>query len=701
VARDPIREARQAAKSCLQTGDVDGAVRALVSAGDVEEASQLLLSKHRFAEAGQVLMSAIRGVRTAADIRALDATGKKYALKAAICFDQAGKTKQAVDLFLALGERHRAVLSLKKAGDEAAAARLEQADPAQQAQASAQVAAGLNKRAGLNMQAAQRLETTGNLDLAMQAYIQLRQFAHAGRMAHALGKMEQAAELFSDGAMPYEAAVCYLKLGNTGKSLEKLTSVPREDKRYRAACLQAIQIASELSVLDFQLEHFLAKFAREAPKDEQDLEAFYKLSTLYQRHDFIENARDMLEKIVAVNPEYRDARARLAAIDAETRGSPMVYERILKEEAAFRGEDFHVPRGHQERGAPEMRDLPDLPDLPDPAAGGFGPAGRQAPPPPAPPPFVAEPPPPPFVAEPPLTVPDAAPAPPPIDLLPITTGVLDVGAIVSGRYRIEKKIGQGGMGAVFKATDLELEEVIAMKVFTNPADDGQLLERFKRELLLSRQLNHNNIVRLYDIGAHAGMRFITMELLSGRELRSYMTGPMPIGQAIEFLLQACAGLQAAHDKGIIHRDVKPENFFITEHGVLKVMDFGIAKRQTTKGLTVAGMIAGTPEYISPEQINDFGSVSAATDLYALGIIAYELFTGTVPFTAEELMNLLMMHLTEPPTPLRSRNPEVPEHVEAIVLKLLEKKPADRYASCNALARALIGARDRLATEGQL
>jgi serine/threonine-protein kinase len=176
---------------------------------------------------------------------------------------------------------------------------------------------------------------------------------------------------------------------------------------------------------------------------------------------------------------------------------------------------------------------------------------------------------------------------------------------------------------------------------------------------------------------------------------------MPIGQAIEFLLQACAGLQAAHDRGIVHRDVKPENFFITEHGVLKVMDFGIAKRQTTKGLTVAGMIAGTPEYISPEQINDFGSVSVGTDLYALGIIAYELLTGTVPFSSEELMTLLMAHLTEPPPPLRSRNPEIPERIEAIVLKLLEKKPADRYASCNDLARTLMSARDWLAAEGLL
>jgi eukaryotic-like serine/threonine-protein kinase len=695
VAKDPARQAREAARSCLQQGDVDGAVRALLTAGDVDEASQLLLSKGRFVEAGQLLISALPPLKTAADIRALDANGKKHALKAAICFDQAGKTKQAVDLFLALGERHRAVLSLRKAGDDAGAARIEAGDPGRApGQASPQAAAGLTNAAGLNIQAAQKLESAGKYDLAMQAYIQLRQFGHAGRMAHALGKTDQAAELFSDGAMPYEAAVCYLKLGNTGKSLEKLTSVPREDKRYRAACLQAIKIASELSVLDFQLEHFLGKFASGAPKDEQDLEAFYKLSKLYQRHDFVENARDMLEKIVAVTPDYRDARARLAAIDAETRGSPMVYEKILKEEASFRREEFQSPRARAEAAMP---DLPPLPDLAYRATHGFSAAQAEPGPPPEPPRqkapeiVAAEPPPPMGEVE----------LPPPVELAPPTTGVLDVGAIVSARYRIEKKIGQGGMGAVFKATDLELGEVIALKVFTNPAEDPQLLERFKRELLLSRQLNHNNIVRLYDFGTHQGMKFLSMELLTGHDLRSFMGEPMQIGRAIEFLLQACAGLQAAHDRGIVHRDVKPENFFVTEHGVLKVMDFGIAKRQTTKGLTVAGMIAGTPEYISPEQINDFGSVSAATDIYALGIIAYEMLTGTVPFVSEELMQLLMMHVSDPPPPPRSRNPSVPERMEAIVLKLLEKRPADRYASCNQLARELMSARDWLANEGLL
>jgi len=689
VGRDAVRQAREAAKSCLQKGDVDGAVRALAAAGEFEEASQLLLSKSRFTEAGQLLISSLPAVKTAADIRALDANGKKRALKAAICFDQAGKVKQAVDLFLALDERHRAVLTLRKAGDEAGAARIEAGDQPRAMQASPQVLPGISKRAGLNMEAAQRLESSGSYDLAMQAYIQLKQFGHAGRMAHALGKTEQAAELFSDGGMPYEAAVCYLKLGNTGKSLEKLTSVPREDKRYRAACLQAIQVASELSALDFQLEHFLAKYVSAGPKDEQDLEAFYKLSKLYQLHDFVENARDTLEKIVAVNPDYRDAQSRLAAIDTETRGSPMVYEKILKEEAAFRREDFQRPRGRAEPAKADLPDLPDLPPLPVPAAA------------PEPPPVpIPQQPPPAAMPEPPAA-PIPQPPPPAPDQVQPVAGVLDVGAVVANRYRIEKKIGQGGMGAVFKATDLELGEVIALKVFTNPAEDPQLLERFKRELLLSRQLTHNNIVRLYDIGTHQGMKFLTMELLTGHDLRSFMSEPMPIARTIDFLLQACAGLQAAHDRGIVHRDVKPENFFVTEHGVLKVMDFGIAKRQTTRGLTVAGMIAGTPDYISPEQINDFASVSPATDLYALGVIAYELLTGTVPFSADELMGLLMMHLTDPPPPLRSRNPAVPERIEAIVLKLLEKRPADRYASCNALARELIAARDWLAAEGLL
>jgi serine/threonine-protein kinase len=158
-------------------------------------------------------------------------------------------------------------------------------------------------------------------------------------------------------------------------------------------------------------------------------------------------------------------------------------------------------------------------------------------------------------------------------------------------------------------------------------------------------------------------------------------------------MQACHGLQAAHDAGVIHRDVKPDNFFVTEDGVLKVMDFGIAKQHETPGVTVAGSIAGTPLYMSPEQIGNFSSVTPLTDIYALGVCAYEMFTGQVPFFHAELVPLLMMHVNTQPAPPRERNPNLPAALDALILRLLAKDPARRYQSCRELAQELVAIRD--------
>jgi len=280
------------------------------------------------------------------------------------------------------------------------------------------------------------------------------------------------------------------------------------------------------------------------------------------------------------------------------------------------------------------------------------------------------------------------PASPGADAKPEGAG-FQVGSKIAGRYHIEKKIGKGGMAVVYKARDEDLDIDIALKVFNQPIeDDEQLLHRFKQELIVSRKLSHHNIITLYDIGIEGGFRYITMELLQGFELKTKLGQPMDFMVGVDYLMQACHGLQFAHDKGIVHRDVKPQNFFVTNDEVLKVMDFGIAKQQATAGVTVAGMIAGTPNYMSPEQINGFSTVTSSTDIYALGVIAYEMFTGSVPFSHPELMPLLMMHLTQPPESPRARNPVIPEALERVILTLMAKDPAQRYPSCKALAEDL-------------
>jgi serine/threonine-protein kinase len=176
-----------------------------------------------------------------------------------------------------------------------------------------------------------------------------------------------------------------------------------------------------------------------------------------------------------------------------------------------------------------------------------------------------------------------------------------------------------------------------------------------------------------------------MELLQGRDLQQ-VPKPASPANAVDWLSQACEGLQIAHEQGIVHRDVKPENLFLTNQGRIKVMDFGIAK-DTEVRRTRAGMLAGTPEFMSPEQINDMSQVTFATDLYSLGVVAYELLTGTLPFTHKELMPLLMMHTNTPPPPPRTRRPDLSVALERAILQAMEKDPARRFSSAKAMADA--------------
>ncbi|MFO0624646.1 MAG: serine/threonine-protein kinase [Polyangiales bacterium] len=254
---------------------------------------------------------------------------------------------------------------------------------------------------------------------------------------------------------------------------------------------------------------------------------------------------------------------------------------------------------------------------------------------------------------------------------------LRVGDVINARYRIEATIGQGGMSTVFRAQDLELDEPVAIKLFGLDADDAQMLLRFKQEVSLSRQLTHANIVRLHDIGLWSGRRFITMELLEGQSLTDWMRGRVPLATGLRVMVQACTALGVAHAAGVVHRDVKPDNFFVTRAGIVKLMDFGIAKRRAEPSKTQAGFTAGTPAYIAPEQISNFTGATHRADLYALGVMMFEMFTGRVPFEHEELMALLMAHVKEPPPSPASLRDDLPPELDALILQLLAKDPDAR------------------------
>ena len=278
---------------------------------------------------------------------------------------------------------------------------------------------------------------------------------------------------------------------------------------------------------------------------------------------------------------------------------------------------------------------------------------------------------------------------------PLDPGTIQKGSLIADRYRIDDVLGTGGMAVVYRATDQELEEQVAIKVFLQVVQHKDGLARFRREMKLSRKLVHPNIVRIFEFGLWRGARFITMELLKGDDLERFMKhqpGPLPTSVAMRLVMQAADGLGAAHKAGIIHRDVKPQNMFVLDGGKkLKLMDFGIAKANDSTSISATDVRVGTPRYMSPEQIQGGSEVGPAADLYALGAVMYEMFTGFRVFEEEDLVPLLMCHLAEEPRPPRQRNSQIPPSVEIIILRLLRKRPEERFADSAELRKALLEA----------
>jgi HAMP domain-containing protein len=249
------------------------------------------------------------------------------------------------------------------------------------------------------------------------------------------------------------------------------------------------------------------------------------------------------------------------------------------------------------------------------------------------------------------------------------------------RYEVKEMLGVGGMGMVFKAVDTELGEVIAIKTLKQEllSEDANALERFKSEIRLARRISHRNVVRTHDLGEFSGVYFITMEYVEGTTLKELVKrrGRLPIPVTLTVAKQLCRALEVAHEQGVIHRDIKPQNMVVEPDGVLKVMDFGIArlaKRQS--GMTEQGMVVGTPEYMAPEHLMG-QEIDARADIYAAGCVIYECLTGTPPLTAENQFTLVAKLLEETPLTPISQNAEVPQALSDLVMRTLSKKPEDR------------------------
>ena len=292
----------------------------------------------------------------------------------------------------------------------------------------------------------------------------------------------------------------------------------------------------------------------------------------------------------------------------------------------------------------------------------------------------------------------AAPSPPAkvVDLLP--------GQIVAHRYKIRRRIGQGGMGAVYAAEHVEFGRSVALKVLAPELSQQQdMLTRFRGEARAASQIGHPGIIDVFDFGTtDDGCVFFAMELLEGEDVAQVLAREQRIGvaRAARIIAETAAAVGAAHGKGIVHRDLKPENIYLVKRSgkeSVKVLDFGVAKATDPfmgpeQGVTGRGTVVGTPEYMSPEQASG-NPVDARSDVYSLGCILYEMFVGKPPFVGKNFVTVLMKHIGQPPIPPREQQPpaDIPPALEKVIMKALAKEPAQRYASMDELARSVVQA----------
>jgi len=267
---------------------------------------------------------------------------------------------------------------------------------------------------------------------------------------------------------------------------------------------------------------------------------------------------------------------------------------------------------------------------------------------------------------------------------------LTTGSTFAGRYQIIEELGKGGMGKVYKAQDIDLREKVAIKLLKPEiAADKKTIERFRNELKFARKIRHKNVCQMYDLNKEEGTLYITMEYVPGEDLKSTIrrVGPLGAGKAIFIAKQVCEGLTEAHHLGVVHRDLKPSNIMIDKEGNAHIMDFGIARSIETKGITGEGVMIGTPEYMSPEQA-EAKETDHRSDIYSAGVILYEMVTGRVPFTGDTALSIAIKHKSEEPRAPRELNAQIPEDLNTLILRCMEKDKEKRFQTAEELLSEL-------------
>jgi len=276
---------------------------------------------------------------------------------------------------------------------------------------------------------------------------------------------------------------------------------------------------------------------------------------------------------------------------------------------------------------------------------------------------------------------------------------LSRGEILANRYEIIEELGRGGMGQVYRVEDKKLNQEIALKLI-NPeiAQDKKTIERFRNELRTARMISHKNVCRMFDLGEAEGVHFITMEFIRGEDLKSFIhrSGQLAVKTAVRIARQVCEGLAEARLLGVVHRDLKPSNIMIDREGNARIMDFGIALSLESKGITGAGLMIGTPEYMSPEQAEG-KEVDQRSDIYSLGVILYETVTGRLPFEGDTPLRIALKHKHETPKDPRELNPQIPDDLSRLILKCMAKKKENRYQSAEEVCAELTKLEKKITT----
>jgi len=276
---------------------------------------------------------------------------------------------------------------------------------------------------------------------------------------------------------------------------------------------------------------------------------------------------------------------------------------------------------------------------------------------------------------------------------------LTPGTTYSGRYQIIEKLGEGGMGKVFKVYDTDLKEVVCLKLINSKVvSNKKTIDRFQNEIRLARRISHKNICRVYHLSEEQGDCYMIMEYVPGRDLKSMikMTRELSTGTAIRIGKQVCEGLREAHRCGIIHRDLKPSNILIDKEGEVRIMDFGIARSLEAKGITASGVMIGTPQYMSPEQVEAKG-IDHRSDIYSLGVILFEMVTGKLPFSGGSSLSIALKHKSEKPPDPQQYNSQIPDDLSRIIHKCMEKEKDKRYQNVEELHADLTAVEEQIGT----